>query len=238
MLSKLLNLFKSSTAKPSLGELATSMGLERRRHYRALYPTCHSPYVLPQIRFEEFNVKAKDISEGGFCITSNALTEKLSVGDKYDFELFWCEKEQKEQISATLIGVSFERIHFQFNEVALSCVERLSTDITVASRGMRLSPSFPSLNSGIESDFKELWVNALGDKLVFKKSAKPLVEGTWMSRDFQLNSDTGTVSWPADWSMSDRYGFLVFVSNVPAASADLKLLIKALMQNEQRREIA
>ena len=238
MLSKLLGLFKSNKVKPSLGELATSMGLESRRHYRALYPSCHSPYILPQICFEDFSVKAKDISEGGFCITSNSLTEKLQVGVSYEFELQWSDEKENEVVQATLIGVSFERIHFQFNKIDDSATQRLSEDISVASRGMKMTPSFLTLNSGIETDCKELWANRLGDKLLFKKDRNLWVEGSWCNSEFQLASDENGVIFPDSWSRPDRSKFAVFLTNIPAPSADLKLLIAALMQTEQRRESA
>ena len=224
MLSKLFAFLKPNDEKPSLNQIASSAGIERRRSPRVLYPSCQAPKVLPYILYEDFQVKAKDISVGGFCISSNALTDKLTAGEDYEFQLKW-DDSMIESVSARMIAVSFQKIHFQFQDVTTKALDKLRLEIDIAQRGSKMKSTFFGLNEEIRTEVKEIWVNELGDRLVFIAGQDLWVEASWMQQPIYFYSNTQSDQFPANWDTHLRTQLLVFLVNIPAPSDELKRLI-------------
>lgn len=237
MLSKLFAFLKPNDEKPSLNQIASSAGIERRRSPRVLYPSCQAPKVLPFILYEDFQVKARDISVGGFCISSNALTDKLSAGEDYEFQLKW-DEELIETVRARMIAVSFQKIHFQFLEVTDRAVDKLRLEIDIAQRGAKMKSTFFGLNEEIRTEVKEIWVNEQGDRLVFQAGMDPWVEVSWMNQPVNFFLEQEQDSFPNHWDTHLRTQLLVFLVNIPAPSDELKRLIDRVREPLVTRAIA
>lgn len=238
MLSKIFAFLKSDDAKPSLHQIASNAGIERRRHPRILYPTCQAPKVLPFILYEDFQVKARDISDGGFCISSNALTEKLSVGEDYEFQLKWDESMPVEAVTARMIAVSFQKLHFQFKEIGEMALDKIRLEINIAQRGLKTKSTFFSLNEEIQTNVREIWVNDLGDRLVFHLGKELWVEASWMKQSLQFFHESSSDLLPSVWDTHLQTQFLVFLVNIPAPSDELKRFIEKIREPIETRATA
>ena len=150
---------------PGLYTLAVELGVEKRFSPRVAYP----PTVtvgLPQFAFGDHVFRVFDLSTGGCSLLDPGQIFGAQIGLTYQLTLDW--GDEREAVSARLVGRVDHRRNFQFLDLPRPRVERIKGLIALGVRGTTLHLVREDEARGLVLDAIEVWTSAGGDSVTIE----------------------------------------------------------------------
>lgn len=215
------NFFSTQESYVHPQQLATLNRLNRRRNFRISYPHLGPVMGLPAAHIGKDEIIVKNISTGGLLAIDDTGVIGQSLGTDLELTLRWVE--QSFTIKSRVVGAQLQRRHLQFVDFHPEVFKRIAGIIPSAFSGSR----FRKINSEyLSSPTAELWTGHGTDNLKIGSLAQ-VHHLVLNGKTFELHPNE--VSWYEGQQRVDsltQTDILITLSNIPAPSSELKLLIE------------
>ena len=218
---------KPQEMKPaeSLVQLATKLGVERRLNVRVKYPP-HMLCKLPEVFYSKQPLKVHDISVGGCCVLDPLLLLGPEVGHDIELEMHW--PTGIEYVKARIVSRVDHRRHMQFLNLSKNRQVFLTKAITAGVRGLSLRHHGFHHRTTVEVQAREMWSSPFGDSVVLENGVHRIAQIHLLNELFHVFRDAWPQKVPGGRSnRSDFEHLILFLSNIPQPSSQLKHLINA-----------
>lgn len=213
----------------SILQMATKMGIERRRFVRVKYPELEESYsALPEIGFETSLFRVMDISVGGCCLFDPKELLGAQIGQDIELNFIWTGKIDK--VKSRICGRVDHRRHIQFMDLSNERVEQLKKSMLPGVRGQAMKV-VAHYDNGPVLEADEVWNSPHGDAVTFENHVHRYAQIFMLNTSYSIFRE----AWPVKdnnkpSTPKDLEQLLMFLSNIPMPSLRLKGLITTLHQ--------
>lgn len=169
-----LNSKKAPYFYPSIQQMASFSGVNRRKNIRVIYPRQEMAEKLPRIRYKGQEFPVQDISIGGACLIHRRTESEYIAGSDVILTLSWTDAEFL--VPSQIVGLSFERIHIHFASLPPDVESRLNLSVKPGIIGNTFKKASVESNERITVSAKEIWIGNCGESLVFHKGVDDFTE--------------------------------------------------------------
>ena len=214
-------------SETALYALAAQLGMEKRFSPRVAYP----PGVeagLPRFSFGDHVFAVHDLSIGGCSLLDPGQIFGAQIGLDSKLTIDW--GQEREVITARLVGRVDHRRNFQFLDLPPARAERIKNLIAPGVRGGGLSLVRDPGLRGPVLDAVEVWTSAGGDSVTIESDLQRLAS-VYLSGQMTL---VMRAAWPVDErerpvSGADLDQLILFLSNAPGRTPALGEVLRTLV---------
>lgn len=216
----------------SIQKMAAESGINRRKNARILYPNTNFSAKLPQIIYNSQPEKAVDISLGGVCLLNDKNQFGLEIGETVELAFRWLN-EKDMNLNAKIVGQSYNKVHFQFQDLATDIYVKLSINLKSGMVGRKFQQSMLNENVAIQADYTELWVGLNSERLVFYNNETCYAELSYFGTTVRFYKDKKPEMFnkqgdPMEFGGKHLSDSLILLANIPSPSKAVKELISIL----------
>jgi hypothetical protein len=215
-----------SLQHPSLQELASRLGVERRTNVRVFYPE-RTTATLPTISFAGNRMRVKDLSVGGCCLIDIHETLGSSVGN----ELLLSVKfpDGADEVRARIVGRIDDRRNVQFLDLKADRQKQIKDLMTYGIRGLGIKAGLKTVEKGPSLAASEIWNAPNGDALIVEDGVHRLAQAEINSELFYFYRS----AWPVDRNLKavptqTLNQLILFIANIGYPSSAVASLLSQL----------
>lgn len=212
---------------PSLLQLATKLGVERRLNVRMRYPDSAQLSRLPEVYYHDSKLRVIDISVGGCCILDPKLLLGAEVGHDIELNIHWPTGVEK--VKARIVSRVDHRRHIQFMDLSRSRQNYLNKAMATGIRGQNLRRHGFQHKGRVIVEAAELWSSPLGDSIILESGVHRLAQLQVQNEQYFIFKDAWPQKVPGGKCAKAEFEQLIlFLCNVATPSPMLKDMLVML----------
>jgi hypothetical protein len=211
----------------SIQELATRLGVERRKDVRIKYPPIGAICKLPEISFDGNMLEILNISIGGCLLLDPNEYLGPSIGQDVELYVHW--PTATETMQARIVTRVDHRRHIQFLNIPDYRQQQIAKSLTPGLRGLGVHNHAVGSELSPTIEAAELWSSLLGDSVILEHDVHRLAQIHYENTQYTVYLQ----SWPVknngkQCTRVEYEQILLFLANIPAPSWGIKALIDVL----------
>jgi hypothetical protein len=211
---------------PSLQDLASRLGVERRTNVRVFYPE-RTTATMPAISFVGNAMRVHDLSVGGCCLIDLHETLGSNVGNELTLSLHFADGT--EDVRARIVGRINDRRHVQFMDLKPARQEQLKAQMAFGIRAIGMKPGLKVVEQGPSLAARELWSSMKGDAVIVEDGVHRLAQAEIGGEIYYFYRE----AWPVDRNLQvvptlTLNNLILFLANINYRSAALRGLLSQL----------